>query len=116
MPTRGKAMTKIVFDSAPKTISTAIAAVYENGVIRPLEKLNLVEGQTVQIQILPEPALTELEQIERSLFASGLISLPPMQNKVTPVPSAEWQALMTKLRRANFQPLSETVIAERNER
>lgn len=97
-------------------MSSAIAAVYENGVIRPLEKLSLVEGQTVHIQILSEPPIDELKQIERLLFANGLISLPPMQSIVKTLASAEWQTLMTKLTKANFQPLSETVIEERNGR
>ena len=45
-----------------------VTAVYENGVLRPVRRLNLCEQQTVQIQILPsEPAAPPGIEAEREL-------------------------------------------------
>ena len=55
----------MLVDLTAKTIST----VYENGVLRPLEPLDLGEHQTVQVQILPPSvqvsALTARRKVSR---------------------------------------------------
>lgn len=57
-----------------------IAAVYENGMLRPLTPLSLNDGETVQIQIIAEAQSEEIKG-DRELATKlrewrGLIRLP----------------------------------------
>ncbi|NEQ20339.1 MAG: DUF104 domain-containing protein, partial [Microcoleus sp. SIO2G3] len=56
----------------PKVITAA--AIYENGVLRPLSSLPLQEHQTVKIQVLPDDSKVELEVITQSLAAAGFLT------------------------------------------
>lgn len=62
-----------------------VTAIYENGVLRPLNPLPLKEHQTVKIQVLPEDSAAELERIAQSLATAGQITPPPRQSDVEPV-------------------------------
>jgi len=92
-----------------------VTAVYEGGVLRPLQPLNLCEGQRVCIQAVPEMMEEdEGEEMVRLLVAAGLIyprpridALPP-----DPVPEAERRALAERLGRTPGKPLSEIVIED----
>ena len=39
-------------------MTKTIEAIYENGLLRPLQKLNLDEGQTVQLTLRSQPQLS----------------------------------------------------------
>jgi predicted DNA-binding antitoxin AbrB/MazE fold protein len=97
-----------------------VTAVYEKGVLRPLQPLDLQEQQKVRIQILPE----ELDVSEESgdntdaliqrLVAKGLMRprprgpIPP-----DPVSAEERKALADRLGRAPGKSASEMVIEDR---
>ncbi len=60
-----------------------VTAVYEKGVLYPLQPLDLRERQTVHIQVLPEePAEDEGEAAIRTLVAAGLLTPPPRRSDV----------------------------------
>lgn len=100
-----------------------IIAIYEKGMLRPLQPLNLRERQTVRIQIVSEePAMQdeltdEVEQIIHSLVASGLmrprskIGTPPPD----PVSEQERRRLADIMGQAPGKSLSEIIIEERGE-
>ncbi|MEC4812088.1 MAG: antitoxin family protein [Scytonema sp. PMC 1069.18] len=90
-----------------------ITAVYENGVLRPLNPLSLQEHQTVQIQVLTEEPAMDAEQIIQSLVAAGLVSSPPRQEDVEPVSEEAWRELTQRLEASLGKPLSEIIIEER---
>ncbi|KYC36282.1 hypothetical protein WA1_41905 [Scytonema hofmannii PCC 7110] len=90
-----------------------ITAVYENGVLRPLNPLSLQEHQTVQIQLLTEEPAMDAEQIIQSLVAAGLVSSPPRRDDVEPVSEEAWRELTQRLEASPGKPLSEIIIEER---
>jgi len=45
-------------------MTRVIRARYENGVLKPLEKLNLREGEEVRIVVLPKEFFELIEEIE----------------------------------------------------
>jgi predicted DNA-binding antitoxin AbrB/MazE fold protein len=100
-----------------------VTAVYEKGMLRPLQPLNLRERQTVRIQIMPdEPArpeepADEVEQIIQSLVASGLMYPRPKRDTIPPDPlsAKERQALADRLGSAPGKSASEMVIEDRGE-
>jgi len=99
-------------------MSVVVMAVYENGVLRPLRPLNLLEQQTVYIQVMPEKrAEDEGEKAIKILVAAGLMR-PPQRDippPPDPVPAEERQALAERLARAPGKSLSEIVIEDRGE-
>jgi predicted DNA-binding antitoxin AbrB/MazE fold protein len=95
-----------------------VTAVYEKGVLRPLQPLDLQECQVVRIQVLPEMGEEdEGEEMIRLLVAAGLmrprprIGTPPPD----PVPEEERREMAERLGRAPGKPLSEIVIEDRGE-
>ena len=65
-------------------MSQNIQAVYENGILRPLQPLDLPENKTVNISVLdeaPDGEETMLEKADRVLRQAGLIS--PLNFPVT---------------------------------
>ena len=100
-----------------------VTAVYEKGMLRPLQPLNLRERQTVRIQIVPEePAMQEeptdeVEQIIQSLVASGLMRPRPQRGAPPPDPVSEEERrrLADIMGQAPGKPLSEIIIEERGE-
>ena len=95
-----------------------VTAVYENGMLRPLQPLNLRERQTVRLQIVPEePAEDENEDEAaiRILVEAGLLTPPPRRSDVDPVSEQERRELADRLGRAPGKPLSEIIIEDRGE-
>ena len=62
-------------------MTETITAVYEKGMLRPLQPLHLREGQTVRINILPELASTD-DAAVRLLVEAGLLTPPPGHSDV----------------------------------
>jgi predicted DNA-binding antitoxin AbrB/MazE fold protein len=96
----------------------AITAVYENGVLRPLESLTLLEHSRVKLQIvevtLASPEADEARRVKEVLIAAGLIK-PRTSPPDLPRISAERREELARLF-AIGGPLSELIIAEREGR
>lgn len=98
-------------------MAKVITAVYEEGVLRPLDPLKLREHETVRIQLLPaEPDESAAEEARNVLVAAGLMR-PPSRETVPPNPVSEERrlALAEHLGRAPGKPLSEIIIEDRGE-
>ena len=97
-------------------MTETILAVYEEGVLRPLEPLQLKEQQQVYIQIVPKVAVgDEGAAAIRILVEAGLMRAPERKVPLSPdpVPEQERRALAESLSQASGQTLSEIVIEER---
>jgi len=92
-----------------------VTAIYENGILRPLQPLPLQEHQRVRIQLLSEDDSVLPEHAIRQLIENGLLT-PPAGHSTLPVASAEERrALADKLARSTKKPLSEVIVEERGE-
>jgi predicted DNA-binding antitoxin AbrB/MazE fold protein len=98
---------------------TTIEAIYENGVLRPLQPLHLAEHSRVEVSI---QVVTEADSLEhqqrrvRALLVAAGLMLP---ENTTPKPSA---GLFSEEERRQFaeqlppaRPLSEMILEERDE-
>jgi predicted DNA-binding antitoxin AbrB/MazE fold protein len=99
-----------------------VTAVYEKGVLRPLQPLNLRERQTVRLQIFPEESVIqdepdEVEEVIQSLVAAGLMRPRPKRGTPPPDPVSEEERrrLADIMGKAPGKPLSEIIIEERGE-
>lgn len=91
-----------------------VTAVYERGVLRPLQPVDLREHQTVRLHLLPGPD-DDGELVIEALVQAGLLT-PPAGHSEIPSPSAEErQALAERLGQGGGKPLSEVIIEERGE-
>jgi predicted DNA-binding antitoxin AbrB/MazE fold protein len=86
-----------------------ITAVYKKGQLRPLQKLNLRENETVQIQILS--ATSEAEAALAALVSAGLVR-PTANVESLPEVSEERQREIADAFGA-AGPVSEVIIEER---
>ncbi len=97
-------------------MSEVITAVYENGVLRPVNPVSLTEGQTVRLRLEtesePRDVKAELEKVLERLDAEGILRKPPKWGQVDPAELAERQR-NRKLVEIEGKPLSETIIEER---
>ncbi len=99
-------------------MTETVAAVYEQGVLRPLEPLNLQEHQRVRIMVLAEEALgDDRESTIRVLVEAGLMRPRPQRQMIPPDPVSpeERQALADRLGHAPGKTASEMVIEGRGE-
>ena len=99
-------------------MTETVLAVYEKGVLRPLEPLQLREQQQVYIQVMPkEAADDEGAAAIRVLVEAGLMRAPDRQVPPPPDPVTEQErrALAESLSKASGKTLSEIVIEERGE-
>ena len=98
-------------------MTETITAVYEKGILRPLQPLNLREQQRVRLQVLPEETEDEGEAAIRILVAARLMHPPDRETPTPPdpVPEEERLALAERLTRTPGKSLSETVIEDRGE-
>ena len=99
-----------------------VTAVYEKGMLRPLQPLNLRERQTVRLQIFPEEPVIqdepdEVEEVIQSLVAAGLMRPRPERGTPPPDPVSEEERrrLADIMGKAPGKPLSEIIIEERGE-
>ncbi len=90
-----------------------VRAIYEKGVLRPLQPLNLREHQMVEIQIVAEDETAEDAAVVRLLAAAGLITPPPGHSDEAPLSEQERRALAERLGRVQGKLLSEIVIKDR---
>jgi len=97
-------------------MSEIVQAVYERGVLRPLDPLDLRERQRVRIQVWPED-MPEEEEVLQVLIRAGLMR--PQPRRVSPPPpplsEAERQALADEVGRAPGKSMSDIVIEDRGE-
>jgi len=95
-------------------VSEVVEAVYERGVLRPLDPLDLSEQQKVRIQIWSEEESSE-EEVVRVLTQAGLTRPRPRPESQPPPPLSEdeRQALADEVGRAPGKSLSEIVVEDR---
>lgn len=95
-------------------MSEIVQAVYERGVLRPLDPLDLSEQQKVRIQVWPEQEPEE-EEVLRILTQAGLMRPRPRRGAPPPPPLSEdeRQALADEVGRAPGKSLSEIVLEDR---
>lgn len=99
-----------------------ITAIYEKGVLRPIEPLNLRESQRVRIQIEAEESSKEhdaqeaRERVVQVLIEAGLVH-PKLTGSTPPDPLSvtERSALAERLGRIPGKLASEMVIEDRGE-
>ena len=103
-------------------MTETVLAIYEEGVLRPLEPLHLKEQQRVYIQVVPEegeePETPEdpIEALIQRLVREGrIVPRPPGPVPPDPVSEEERQALADRLGRAPGKSASEMVIEDRGE-
>jgi predicted DNA-binding antitoxin AbrB/MazE fold protein len=90
-----------------------VTAVYEKGVLRPLQPPNLEERQTVRLQVLPEEQDSKAEEVIRALVEAGLLTPPLGHSDIDPISEEERRELAEALGQAPGKPLSEIIIEER---
>lgn len=94
--------------------TVVVEAVYENGVLRPLQPLDLQEHQTVRVQVLPLEIDAEATRIIQRLVDAGLILPRPVEAPPPdPVTEDERLVIAERLGRARGKPLSEIVLEDR---
>jgi len=97
-------------------MSDTISAIYERGVLRLLTPLLLPEQTRVQIQIVTSDAADdgERQRVRQVLLDAGVIHPRTWSEPGPPVSEAQLDAAARALAVAG--PLSEEIIAERDER
>ena len=97
-------------------MSETIAAIYEQGVLRPLIPLSLPEHAHVQIQIVAQTftAQDERQLVRQALLEAGIIQPHRSVDPVQPISEARLAKAAKALAAAG--PLSELIIAEREGR
>lgn len=94
-----------------------ITAVYENGVFRPLSSVSFKDGETVQINIVPDVSLEELkgdrEKAIKLMDLRKLMGLSTKQFKLDAAAEQKRRELFEKLKGRVGKPLSEIVIEDR---
>ena len=99
-------------------MASTFTAIYEQGVLRPLQPLSLPEHAAVELRIVPraarvEKAIAYRQQVYETLQAAGLIKVQPVSEQARPVSEAELAVAAKALAVAG--PISEMIIAERAE-
>lgn len=102
-------------------MSEIITAIYEKGVLRPVNPLSLNEGQIVRLRIETEneakDTKTELEKLLDKLAAAGILRQPSKPNQLDSNELARreqaWREKVKKMLPLEGKPLSETIIEDR---
>ncbi|MBE9013407.1 antitoxin family protein [Pseudanabaenaceae cyanobacterium LEGE 13415] len=88
-----------------------LTVIYEAGILKPIEPLDLPEGQYLQIQILETvPNLSPLEQALQPLIQNGSLTLPTSSAQ-TPLPEIDLEAYSVDAQFPNL--LSDSIIEDR---
>ena len=93
----------------------SIMAIYEHGLLRPLEPLVLPESQKVRILVQLENPVDTIEQKFQFLINTGQLTPPSGLPKVKPVSKAERRRVARILGKASQKPVSEMIIEDRGE-
>lgn len=96
-------------------MSQIITAIYEAGVLKPLEPLFLPEHQKIQIQIIEDVVDYEIEKGLQELVYAGILTLPRKNVSVSRVSDEERLRIAHILGQAG-KSLSEIIIEDRGER
>ena len=97
------------------TETVTVTAVYKDGMLRPLQPLELQENSRVRIQISPDEEENEEEAAIHKLVEAGLLTPPQGHSDIPKMPEEERQALADRLGQASGKPLSEIIIEDRGE-
>lgn len=89
-----------------KEMSQNIIAVYEDGILRPLEPLSLPEKQSVRIRVDLEKQMDSTENVFRSLLNIGWLKPPSGRSDVPSVPLIERNRVADILGQAAMKPSS----------
>jgi predicted DNA-binding antitoxin AbrB/MazE fold protein len=100
-------------DAGGSAMTEMITAIYEKGVLRPLQPLHLRERQQVRIQVVVDNASDPVEIVLAGLAQEGVLTPPQRYSDVTPLSEQERQALAEQLGESQEKPLSEIIIEER---
>jgi len=95
-----------------EAMTSTVEAVYESGVFKPTQAVDLPEGQTVRITLelmAPSPA----SSVREALQSTGRLRELSPQLKQKIVPGATLEQVREALGRAAGMPLSEIVIEQR---
>lgn len=97
-------------------MNETIIAVYERGVLRPLQPLELPDHACVQVKIIKQPSRIQKERrrVQRALLNAGVIGPRTSVGSIPQVSEAQMDAASRSL--AAGGPLSELIIMERNGR
>ena len=93
----------------------SIIAVYEDGILRPLEPLRLPEKQRVRIRVDLEKQMDSAENVFHFLLNIGWLKPPSGRSDVPPVPLMERNRVADILGKAAMKPVSEMIIDDRGE-
>lgn len=96
-------------------MTETITAIYENGVLRPLDPLHLKESQRVLVRVIPEPDEEWKETIVRMLTEEGLLDPYISLDDTDPVSVEQRLALANQLGAVPGKPLSKIVLEDRGE-
>ncbi|MEZ4528280.1 MAG: antitoxin family protein [Desulfobacterales bacterium] len=93
----------------------SIIAVYEHGIFRPLEPLNLLRKQRVRIRLDLKKQIDSAETVFQFLIDIGCLTPPSGQSKAKPIPLTERNRAADILGQAAMKPVSEMIIEDRGE-
>ena len=96
-------------------MSQSIMAVYEHGILRPLEPLKLPERHKARVKIVSEPVVDKGDEIIQFLAKIGLITPPSNPSRSSSISKAERRKLSDAMARNSKQTLSEIVIEDRGQ-
>jgi len=94
-------------------MTTTIIAVYEQGVLRPLQPLHLREHQQVRLQVIVEEPVDPVTAALTRLAQAGVLTPPRGQSEIAPLSEPERRALAEQLGQAPGKPTSEIIIEDR---
>lgn len=93
----------------------SIMAVYEHGLLRPLEPLVLPEKQKVRIQVEPEKEIENIENVFQFLINMGWVTPPPGHSRIKPISLDERNRVADILGKSTKKPVSQMIIEDRGE-
>lgn len=95
-------------------MAEVITAIYEKGVLRPLEPLHLRERQQVRIQVVVDEAAADPTAAALAgLARAGVLTPPQGHSDIAPLSEPERRALAERLGQAPGKPASEIILEER---
>lgn len=103
-------------------MTKTIAAVYENGVLRPLESLHLPEGSILTLEVLAEDTVTTSAETKttqprnqglQALIDAGVVTPPACRKSIQPISQEALRELSQRLGSRPGKPLSEIIIEDR---